>query len=37
MNILQKTYKKEIEELVEACHRCAELNYVTSSGGNLSL
>ncbi len=26
MNILQKTYKKEIEELVEACHRCAELN-----------
>ena len=37
MNILQEKYKREIEELVEACHRCAELNYVTSSGGNLSL
>lgn len=37
MNILQEKYKKEIEELVAACHRCAELNYVTSSGGNLSV
>ena len=37
MNALQEKYKKEIEELVTACHRCAELNYVTSSGGNLSI
>jgi len=37
MNDLQKKYQKEIEELVEACHRCAELNYVTSAGGNLSV
>lgn len=37
MNEFQKKYQKEIEELTEACHRCAELNYVTSSGGNLSL
>ena len=37
MNEFQKKYEKEIEELVNACHRCAELNYVTSSGGNLSL
>ena len=36
MHILQETYKVQIEELVAACHRCAELNYVTSSGGNLS-
>ncbi len=36
MNELQTKYKREIEELVEACHRCAELGYVTSSGGNLS-
>ena len=34
--MFQEKYKREIEELVEACHRCAELNYVTSSGGNLS-
>lgn len=37
MNELQKKYKNEIEELVTACHRCAELNYVTSAGGNLSM
>ncbi len=37
MNQIQEKYKKEIEELVNACHRCAELNYVTSSGGNLSM
>ena len=37
MNEFQKKYEKEIQELTEACHRCAELNYVTSSGGNLSL
>ena len=36
MNLLQEKYKKQIEELIVACHRCAELNYVTSSGGNLS-
>ena len=36
MHILQETYKTQIDELVAACHRCAELNYVTSSGGNLS-
>lgn len=37
MNELQKKYKTEIEELVNACHRVAELNYVTSAGGNLSV
>ena len=37
MNEFQTTYQEQIEELVEACHRCAELNYVTSSGGNLSV
>ena len=30
-------YKAEIDEIVEACHRCAELGYVTSSGGNISM
>lgn len=35
MNI--KAYRHEIEEIVEACHRLAELGYVTSSGGNISL
>lgn len=35
--ILQEKYKREIEELVEACHRCANLGYVNSSGGNLSV
>ena len=37
MNIVQNKYEKEINELVAACHRAAELGYVTSSGGNLSL
>ena len=37
MNSYQKIYQREIEELVTSCHRCAELNYVTSSGGNLSV
>lgn len=37
MNEYQIKYQKEMEDLVEACHRCAELNYVTSSGGNLSV
>lgn len=36
MNIREK-YAKEIARLTEACHRCAELGYVTSSGGNLSM
>ena len=30
-------YQDEIGEIVEACHRCAELGYVTSSGGNISM
>ena len=33
---LQKKYEVKICELVNACHRVAELNYVASSGGNLS-
>lgn len=37
MNAYQIKYQKEIEELVNACHRCGELNYVTSAGGNLSV
>ena len=37
MNSLQERFHKEINELVEACHRCAQLNYVTSAGGNLSV
>lgn len=37
MHPLQEKYCSEITELVTACHRCAELNYVTSAGGNLSL
>jgi len=35
MHFYQETYHQQIRDLVEACHRCAELNYVTSSGGNL--
>ena len=30
-------YTSEINELVAACHRVAELGYVASSGGNLSM
>jgi L-fuculose-phosphate aldolase len=37
MNEFQTKYESQIAELVDACHRCAELNYVTSSGGNLSV
>jgi len=37
MDEFQKKYAEEIQELVTACHRCAELGYVTSSGGNLSV
>lgn len=37
MNEYQRKYAEQITELVNACHRCGELNYVTSSGGNLSV
>jgi L-fuculose-phosphate aldolase len=37
MNGFQRKYRNQIEEVVQACHRLAELGYVTSSGGNLSL
>ncbi|MEI8200838.1 MAG: class II aldolase/adducin family protein [Eubacteriales bacterium] len=37
MNEIQKKYQVQIEQIVEACHRLAELGYVTSSGGNLSI
>ena len=37
MNGIQRKYKRKIDELVAACHRLAELGYVTSAGGNLSL
>lgn len=37
MNHLQIKYEKEITELIDASHRLAELGYVTSAGGNLSL
>jgi len=33
---LQKTYKREIQELADTSVRMAELGYVTSHGGNLS-
>ena len=37
MRSIKKLYKNEIRMLTEACHRCGELGYVTSSGGNLSI
>lgn len=37
MKELQEKYRAQIEELVSACQRVAELNYVTSAGGNLSV
>lgn len=37
MSGIQQKYRTETEQMVEACHRMAELGYVTSSGGNLSL
>ena len=37
MKAITKRYKNEIRMLTEACHRCGELGYVTSSGGNLSV
>ncbi len=36
MDAWQKKYAHEIRQLTQACHRCAELNFVTSAGGNLS-
>ena len=36
MNILQKKYEKEIQELVDASIRLSELGFVASHGGNLS-
>ena len=36
MEEFQKKYEKQIQAMVEACHRCAELNYVSGAGGNLS-
>ncbi len=36
MDILTK-YKEQIDELVATCRRCAELGYVTSAGGNISI
>jgi ribulose-5-phosphate 4-epimerase/fuculose-1-phosphate aldolase len=37
MHNFQKKYENEINEIIESCHRLAELGYVTSSGGNISL
>ena len=37
MKAITELYKNEIRMLTEACHRCGELGYVTSSGGNLSV
>lgn len=37
MKKITEIYKNEIKKLTEACHRCGELGYVTSSGGNLSV
>ena len=37
MNELQRKYQSQIEELAAAANRLAELGFVTSQGGNLSL
>ncbi|GHV81422.1 hypothetical protein AGMMS49944_32130 [Spirochaetia bacterium] len=37
MDAFQQKYQGQIEELITGCRRCAELGYVTSSGGNLSI
>ena len=37
MNEIQSKYEDEINEIIAACHRLAELGYVSSSGGNISL
>lgn len=36
MKDIQARFEKEIKEMVFACHRCAELGFVQSQGGNLS-
>ena len=36
MHSLQETYKAQIEELVRASNRLAQIGFVTSQGGNLS-
>lgn len=36
MHEIQKKYKKEIEEIVEVCHRAGELAYGASAAGNVS-
>lgn len=36
MNELQVKFKRQIDEMVAACHRSASLGYVHSQGGNLS-
>lgn len=37
MQSINESYKNEKRMLAEACQRCGELGYVTSSGGNISL
>lgn len=37
MNELQRKYQCQIEELVAVARRLADLGFVTSQGGNLSL
>ncbi len=37
MERIKELYKNEIKMLTQACQRCGELGYVTSSGGNLSV
>lgn len=36
MTDVQTKYEKQIEEMVFTCHRCAELGFVQSQGGNIS-
>lgn len=36
MTDIQKRFETEIVEMVKACHRCAEVGFVQSQGGNLS-
>lgn len=37
MKRIKELYGNEIKMMTEACRRCGELGYVTSSGGNLSV
>lgn len=37
MKSIISEYRSAVDELVSACRRCAELGYVTSAGGNLSI